>query len=819
MENAPRDQNYNAVIQGVDMTTGRLPTNVYVDETTHRLLVSAIITSGSPGGTEYTEGNTDSSLTGFVMMGEKPGDTVFPIQFNSSGELLVAATASLAKDNLPLTGLTEAVAVGIVDSSGEQIDTFGANTEYTEGDVDATINGVAALMEGAGNTLLPIQGTVADGLLVNLGSNNDVTVAGVATAANQTTIIGHVDGIETLLGTTNSTLSTIDGRVDGIEGLLTTIDADTGNMVTALQLIDNAVATIGTTDVFRVAIFDASNNQITSFGGGVEYSDGDANADPTGKVVMGTDGSNIFALHTDTSGDLQIDVLSSALPTGAATSAKQDTIIGHVDGIEGLLTTIDGDTGNISTKIDTIAGAVSGSEMQVDVVGALPAGTNLVGKVGLNDGSTDAVFLPDNTDATGASATANKVGVASRNFAWGSSAAAWHRQRTVENSTDSTGTGITAAGMLAQYDDTSPGTITENRFGNVRMSVRRELYNQIRDAAGNERGANVNASNELLVALSSVPSHPVTNAGTFVVQIDGAALTALQNADADLTTIIGHVDGLEGLLTTIDTDTGNIATSNSAIQTAVELIDDTVKVLGTDTYTEATSKGVVIGAVRRDADTPLANTTNEFSPLITDANGYLKVEIFDGGGSHTVDNNGTFATQIDGSALTALQLIDDPVFADDAGVTLGTHKGGLIAGVAVQTDGTDPTAVSAEADAAILRTDMQRLLIVNQTHPRFWHASADYASAQTNQSVKAAPGASLSLYITDISISNGATAGNITLLDGSGGTVLYEIYPAINGGAVVSLRSPIKLTANTALCITSTTVTTHSIFVSGYIAP
>lgn len=170
------------------------------------------------------------------------------------------------------------------------------------------------------------------------------------------------------------------------------------------------------------------------------------------------------------------------------------------------------------------------------------------------------------------------------------------------------------------------------------------------------------------------------------------------------------------------------------------------------------------------------------------------------------------------SIVTATQLIDDTVFADDAAVTLGTSKGNISEGVAVATDGTDPTAVSAEGDAAALRTDMNRLLIVNQTHPRFWHVSADYASAQTNASVKAAPGASLSLYITDIQVSNGATAGNVTLLDGSGGTVLYEVYPAINGGAVLSLRSPIKLTANTALCITSTTVTTHSVFVSGYIA-
>ncbi len=81
-----------------------------------------------------------------------------------------------------------------------------------------------------------------------------------------------------------------------------------------------------------------------------------APVDPTAgvKVDLGTDND--------------VSVTSSALPTGAATSAKQDTIIGHVDGIEATLGTIGADTGNISTKIDTIAGAVSGSEVQVDVL-------------------------------------------------------------------------------------------------------------------------------------------------------------------------------------------------------------------------------------------------------------------------------------------------------------------------------------------------------------------------------------------------------------------------------------------------------------------
>lgn len=52
-----------------------------------------------------------------------------------------------------------------------------------------------------------------------------------------------------------------------------------------------------------------------------------------------------------------VDVASSALPTGASTSAKQDTIIGHVDGIESLLTTIDADTSKIPSQGQALAAA------------------------------------------------------------------------------------------------------------------------------------------------------------------------------------------------------------------------------------------------------------------------------------------------------------------------------------------------------------------------------------------------------------------------------------------------------------------------------
>lgn len=71
--------------------------------------------------------------------------------------------------------------------------------------------------------------------------------------------------------------------------------------------------------------------------------------------------------------------------------------------------------------------------------------------------------------------------------------------RSIINATNSTGTGILAVGNVAQFDDVAPTSITENQFGNVRMSANRNQYQTIRDAAGNERGVNVTAANELNV--------------------------------------------------------------------------------------------------------------------------------------------------------------------------------------------------------------------------------------------------------------------------------------------------------------------------------
>lgn len=123
---------------------------------------------------------------------------------------------------------------------------------------------------------------------------------------------------------------------------------------------------------------------------------------------------------------------------------------------------------------------------------AVPANAFYMGLLNNNAGTL--VGLNSLNVADGA--TGNSI-LSAGNFLYNNST--FDKQRSVINATNSIGTGIVAVGALAQFDDVSPTAITENQFGNLRMSTNRNLYSTIRDAAGNERGANVDAANNLNV--------------------------------------------------------------------------------------------------------------------------------------------------------------------------------------------------------------------------------------------------------------------------------------------------------------------------------
>jgi hypothetical protein len=213
----------------------------------------------------------------------------------------------------------------------------------------------------------------------------------------------------------------------------------------------------------------------------------------------------------------------------------------------------------------------------------------------------------------------------------------------------------------------------------------------------------------------TVGSHAVTNAGTFVTQIDGAALTALQLIDnivraeddasagghsgavvlARRTDTPGDQSGTDGDYEFLQVAGGRLwvdasgktltvashAVTNAgtfAVQidagavTSLALIDDPV-FADDAAFTASTSKVMMAGAIRDDALSALTPVEGDAVPLRTGSTGALWTTVTGTVtvASHAVTNAGTFVTQIDGSALTALQLIDDIVLAEDAAHTTG----------------------------------------------------------------------------------------------------------------------------------------------------
>lgn len=224
-------------------------------------------------------------------------------------------------------------------------------------------------------------------------------------------------------------------------------------------------------------------------------------------------------------------------------------------------------------------------------------------------------------------------------------------------------------------------------------------------------------------AIETAVEGTLTVQGTVTANLSATDNAVLDNIDTDLTTIIGHVDGLEALLTTIDSDTSNLAvvgggTEAAAIRVTIAnnstgvlsvddngstlsiddgggviTVDGTVSVTGVATAANQTTiighvDGIEALLTTIDADTSalvagitISALPNEGQQTMADS---ISVAIASNQSAVSVtDTNGA-------AALTALQLIDDTVFIDDADFTDGTSKGIGVMAVAENT----PTTVT-----------------------------------------------------------------------------------------------------------------------------
>lgn len=290
------------------------------------VVTSALPTGAATAVNQQTDALTDTELraTPVPISGSVTADLGANNDVTVTGTVDLGATDSAVLDSIasPVATIssTPLQRIAIFDDSDTQITSFGGGVQYTEGDTDATITGTAMMFEGEGDTLTPV-GSAA-GLPV------DVTLQNVALESG-----GHLE-------TSKDYLANISGKSTNIEA--------------AVELIDNTVATIGTTDLLKVALFDGSDTQITSFGG----SGGTAAADDADFVAGTTQGTPSQGVYESsptsvTDGDLGVVGITSTR------SLKVE---------ETNSTAILADTANMDTNIGTLAGAVAGTEMQVDVI-------------------------------------------------------------------------------------------------------------------------------------------------------------------------------------------------------------------------------------------------------------------------------------------------------------------------------------------------------------------------------------------------------------------------------------------------------------------
>jgi hypothetical protein len=161
---------------------------------------------------------------------------------------------------------------------------------------------------------------------------------------------------------------------------------------------------------------------------------------------------------------------------------------------------------------------------------------------------------------------------------------------------------------------------------------------------------------------------------------------------------------------TVDGTVGVTGVSTLAEQqtqtTALQLIDDTVATLGTTTYTEAATKGLTIGAVRRDANTSLVDTTNEIAPLQVNATGELKTAVIQAlpAGTNNIGDvdivSGTITTVTTCNLAAETTKVIGTVRVASGGIASGSLASGSIASGAIASGAIASGAIAAGAITA-----------------------------------------------------------------------------------------------------------------------
>lgn len=317
----------------------------------------------------------------------------------------------------------------------------------------------------------------------------------------------------------------------------------------------------------------------------------------TGNICLGSDGTNYRILSTDSSGHLQVDVLSGGgggtqYTEGDTDASITGTAILWEDAANTLVTVN-------SAKPLPISGAITGTVSVSNMIPAVETGL-----------ATSAKQLADGHNVT------------------------------IDNSTGGSAVNIQDGGNTITVDGavTTSGTVTEASASAIKTAV--EALDNAVD--GNYLNVNLNVAGTDVNSGAGTEANAlrvtIANDSTGLISIDdnGGAITV----DGTVAVTNAGITSIDGKITACNT--GAVVISSGTITT----ITNSVAVTNAGITTIA---GAVTGTeMQCDVLTMPTITVN----------------------SHAVTNAGTFAVQVDGNALTSLQLIDNAVDGNYLNVNL-----------------------------------------------------------------------------------------------------------------------------------------------------
>ena len=681
---------------------------------------------------------------------------------------------------------------------------------------------------------LGIRATVRD-----LSGNDALNVALVDASGNQITSFGGTSM------TDDSAFTAGSSSVVPVGGIVTADSVDSGD-TGAFAMLANRQQ--------KVTLYDSSGVE-QSVGGGTQYTeDAAAAADPVGTALImvrddalsgqtttdgdnvaarGTDNGELYVKHADTiavtqsgtwdevgindSGNSitvdnpQLSVVGSGTEAAAmrVTIATDSTGVLSVDDNGGSLT-VDGSvsvSGAVDTELTTAdldTGVGTDTRAVVGLVGTASGGGALIpgsatdgllvnlganNDVGLNAGvnnigDVDVLSVPAPLSTTGGGTEATALRVTLANDSTGLVSIDDNGgSLTIDNAQLSVvGGGTEAAAMRVTIASDSTGVLSIDDNGGsltvdgtvaVTLAAGAAAIAKAEDVASADADVGVPA----MAVRKATPANTSGLDGDYeMLQISAGRLWASATIDAALpagTNNIGDVDVLT--LPALVAGSANIGD--------VDVLTVPAPLSTTGGGTEATALRVTVAS---------------------DSTGVLSVD--DNGGSLTVDV---------GTALPAgTNNIGD---VDVLSVNAFPAHDAAIAGNPLRVAGraltADYTAVAAGDTADIITTLLGKQVVYPYANPNqqwSYAAPAGGLVTQTAVTVKAAAGAGIRNYITDIQVvnSHATISTEITINDGAAGTVLWRGWlQAAGGGYSIHFNTPLRGTANTLLEIDEITAT------------